>query len=88
MGWLPDWYMAMEGFRFLRKHRVGKEERGAVLAVREQLKCIELCLGMDEESTENLWVRFKMRTGKVDIVTLCYKLSDQEDQVVRSSTDR
>ena len=38
------------------------------LSVREQLECIELCLGMDDEPSESLWVSTKEKTGKGDIV--------------------
>ena len=46
-----------------------KEEDGGVsLDVREQLECVEICLGMDEEPTESLWVRIKEKTVKGDTV--------------------
>ena len=41
---------------------------------------MELHLGMDEELIENLWVRFKRRAGKGDIIVgVCYRPPDQED---------
>ena len=41
---------------------------------------MEICLGMDEEPTESLWVRIKEKTGKGDIVvSICYRLPDQEE---------
>ena len=50
------------------------------LSVREQLECIELCLGMDDEPSESLWVSTKEKTGKGDIVVgVCYKPPDQEE---------
>ena len=42
---------------------------------------MELCLGMDEEPTESLWVRIKGRAGTgVFIVEVCYRPPDQEDR--------
>ena len=40
-----------------------------------------LCLGMDEEPTESLWVRIKGRAGTSDIIVgVCYRPPNQEDQ--------
>lgn len=40
-----------------------------------------LCLGMDEEPNESLWVRIKGRGGTGDIVVqVCYRPPNQEDQ--------
>ncbi|GAB0176868.1 hypothetical protein GRJ2_000152000 [Grus japonensis] len=55
---------------------------GVALYVREQLECMELCLGMDDELTESLRVRIKEQTGMGDIVVgICYRPPDQEEQV-------
>ncbi|GAB0190160.1 hypothetical protein GRJ2_001481300 [Grus japonensis] len=56
--------------------------RGAVtLYVNDQLESMELCLGMDEEPTESLWVRLKGRAGTGDtIVGVCYRPPDQGDR--------
>lgn len=32
--------------------------------MREQVECMELCLGIDEELTVSLWVRVKEKTHK------------------------
>lgn len=46
---------------------------------------MELCLGMDEELTESLWVRIKERTGKGDIIVgACYRPPDQGKQEDRA----
>lgn len=42
---------------------------------------MEVCLGMDEELLESLWVRIKGRAGTTDILGVCYRLPDQEDNV-------
>jgi len=49
--------------------------------VNDQLECMEVCLGMDEEPTESLWIRIKGRAGTGDIIVrVCYRLPNQEDQ--------
>lgn len=60
----------------------GKVVCGRLLpSVNEQLECMEHCLGMGEELTENLWARIKRRTGAGDItVGVCSWSPDQEDQ--------
>ena len=53
---------------------------GGLCSVHDQLECMELCLGMDEEQTENLWVRIKGRARTGDItVGVCYRPPHQED---------
>jgi len=50
--------------------------------VREQLECMELCLGMDDEPMEHLWVRKSEQTSTGDVVVgVYYGLTDQEEQV-------
>ena len=43
--------------------------RGVALHVNDQLECMELCLGMDEELTVSLWIRIKgkARTGDTTV---------------------
>lgn len=49
--------------------------------MKEQLECMALCLGMDEEPNECSQVRIKERAGKGDIIVrVCYRLPDQEEQ--------
>lgn len=45
----------------LRKHRLGRQEGKVALYVTEQLECMKLCLGMDEEPTDSMWLRIKER---------------------------
>lgn len=47
------------------------------LNVSDQLECLELCLGMQEEAMENLWVRIKVRAGTGDKVVVCSRLPGQ-----------
>jgi len=43
---------------------------------------MELCLGMNEESTKSLWVRIRGTAGTGDIIVgVCYRPLDQEAQV-------
>jgi len=44
-----DWNAAIDGYVLFRKDRPAKRGGGVVLYVREQLECIELCLGVHEE---------------------------------------
>lgn len=39
---------------FFRKDRPGRQGGEVSVYVREQLECIELCLGIDEEQVESL----------------------------------
>lgn len=55
-------------------------QAGLDIFVREQLEYIKLCLEMDEESNESLWVRIKERTGDI-IAGVCHRSSDQAEQV-------
>jgi len=49
--------------------------------VREQLQCIELCLGVDEDRVKSLWVRIKGQAHKGDItVGVYYRPPDQEEE--------
>ena len=49
--------------------------------MREQLEYMKLCLGMEEEPRESLWVRTKERTDKVDVIVGVYrKPPDQEER--------
>jgi len=71
----------MEGDRLLRKDRQGRRGRGLTVYVNDQLECMELRLGLNEEPTESLWVRIKGRSGTGDIIVgVCYRPPDQEDQ--------
>ncbi|GAB0188002.1 hypothetical protein GRJ2_001265500 [Grus japonensis] len=76
-----DWSIGMEGYRFFRKDRQGRQGGGITLYINDQLECMELHLGMDEEPTESLWVRIKGRAGAGDIIAgVCYRPPDQGDQ--------
>ncbi|GAB0179366.1 hypothetical protein GRJ2_000401900 [Grus japonensis] len=71
----------MQGYKLFRKDRQGKRGGGVALYVNDQLECMELHLGMDEEPTKSLWVRIKGKAGKGDIIVgVCYRPLDQEDQ--------
>ena len=60
------WGVAIEAHRFFTKDRLGRQEWGASLYMREQLECMELAIG--EDPNESLWVRITERTGKGDII--------------------
>ena len=72
-----DWSIAMEGYRLIRKDRQGRRGGVVALYVRAQLECMELCLQMDKDPVESLWVRIKERTGQGDIIVgVCYRPPD------------
>ncbi|KAM9591177.1 uncharacterized protein ACIBXB_006074 isoform 2-T3 [Morphnus guianensis] len=76
-----DWSVGMEGYRLFRKDRQGRREGCVALYVNDQLECMELCLMMDKEPNESLWVRIKGRAGTGDIIVgVCYRSPDQEDR--------
>ncbi|GAB0186642.1 hypothetical protein GRJ2_001129500 [Grus japonensis] len=76
-----DWSVGMEGYRLFRKDRQGRQGGDVTLYVNDQLECMELHLGMDEELTKSLWVRIKGSAGAGDIIAgVCYRPSDQGDQ--------
>lgn len=66
------------GIHSLRK--TGREERGGVnLYINSQLESTELHLGMDEELTQSLWVRVKVKAREGDtVVGFRYRQPDQE----------
>ncbi|GAB0207631.1 ubiquitin carboxyl-terminal hydrolase 4 [Grus japonensis] len=75
-----DWSVGMEGYRLFRKDRQGRQGGGIALYVNDQLECMELHLGMEEELTERLWVRIKGSAGTGDIIVgVCYRPPDQGD---------
>ncbi|GAB0179465.1 hypothetical protein GRJ2_000411800 [Grus japonensis] len=77
-----EWSVGMEGERLFRKDRQGRQGGGVALYVNDQLECMELCLGMDEELTKSLWVRIKGRAGTGDIIVgACYRPPDQEGRL-------
>jgi len=44
-----NWNVVIDGYVIFRKDRPARRGGGVALYVREQLECIELCLGVDEE---------------------------------------
>ncbi|XP_075302833.1 uncharacterized protein LOC142365677 isoform X1 [Opisthocomus hoazin] len=77
-----DCHAVMDGYRLFRKDRPTRRGGGVVLYVREQLECIELCLGEDEERVESLWVRIKGQPHVGDVIVgVYYRPPDQEEEV-------
>jgi len=52
----PYWSIEVVGYRLFTRNRMGRRG-GDALYVREQLECMELCLGVEKEPNENLCVR-------------------------------
>ncbi|GAB0203861.1 thrombospondin-4 [Grus japonensis] len=64
-----------------RTGRADEEGVGIALYISDQLECMELHLGMDEDPTESLWVRIKGSAGAGDIIAgVCYRPPDQGDR--------
>jgi len=73
--------------RLVRKDRPTRGGGGVALYVREQLECIELGLGADEERVESLWVRIKGQAHRGDItVGVYYRPPDQEEEIDEAFT--
>jgi len=72
----------MDSYRLFRKDRPTRRGGGVALYVKEQLECIELFLGADEEGVESLWVRIKRQPHMGDVIVgVCYRPPDQEEEV-------
>ena len=69
---MHDWHAFMDGYRLFRKDRRTRRGGGVALYVREQLECIELGLGANEEQVETLWVRIKGQAHTGDITVGVY----------------
>ncbi|GAB0209089.1 hypothetical protein GRJ2_003374600 [Grus japonensis] len=77
-----DWNAVMDGYVLFRKDRPARRGGGVALYVREQLECIELRVGVDEERVESLWVRMKGQANMGDtVVGDYYRPPDQEEEV-------
>ncbi|GAB0207210.1 hypothetical protein GRJ2_003186600 [Grus japonensis] len=77
-----DWNAVMDGYILFRKDRPARRGGGVALYVREQLKCIKFCLGVDEERVESLWVRMKGQANMGDtVVGVYYRPPDEEEEV-------
>ena len=78
----------MDGYRLLRKGRLGRRGGGVALAPRVQLECTELHLGMNSDSAESLWVRISRQTNTGSIVEgVCYG-PPAEEEVDETSDSR
>lgn len=58
----PDWNVVMMDYTPFRRCRSGRCCEVA-LYVRQHLECIQLCLGMDDEWLESLWVKIEEQTS-------------------------
>ena len=48
--------------------------------VKDQLECMELCLGMDEELAKSLWCKGKTELGEITVAG-CSRPPDREEQM-------
>lgn len=71
----------------MEEHGLSKNDRRRrwrveLMYVKQQLKCMKLYLGMDDEMIETLWVSVKEQASMGDIVVgVCYRLPDQEEKM-------
>lgn len=65
---LHDWSTAIEGYRLLRKDRLGRWGDGLALFVREQPKSVELCFGTCQKPGKSLWAKVSGQTGLCAVV--------------------
>jgi len=71
----------MDGYTLFGKDRPTRQGGEVALYVREQLECIELCLGVDEEQVESLWVRIKGQAHMAGVIaSVYYRPPDQEEE--------
>lgn len=68
-----------------RKDRPESWGSKVALYVKEHLECMELCLGVDDERVESLWVRMKGQANIGDTaVDVYYRPPDQEEEVAET----
>ncbi|PKU39926.1 zinc finger swim domain-containing protein 6- hypothetical protein [Limosa lapponica baueri] len=53
---LHDWNAVMDGYILFRNDSPMGQGGGVALYVKEQQECVDLCLGVNEERVESLWV--------------------------------
>ncbi|KAJ7424953.1 dtw domain-containing protein 2 [Pitangus sulphuratus] len=58
-----------------QEEQAARRGEGAGLYAREQLECMELCLGMDDKPTESSQVKISEQTT----IGVCYRPPHQED---------
>jgi len=81
--------VGIDGYKLFRKDRQGRRVGCAALYISDQLECVELHLGGDEERTESLWVRIKGQAGDGDIVVgVCYRPPIRKTNWMRPSINR
>lgn len=57
----------------LGRRSIGRWEGGVTIYINDQQQCMELCLGMDKEPTQSLWIRIRRNAGTDDIMLeVCY----------------
>jgi len=79
---LHDWNAVIDGYILFRKDRPARQDGGVALCVREQLECVELCPGVDEERVKCLRVTIKGQVNMGDtVVGVYHRPPDQEEDV-------
>lgn len=61
-GKICGWSVAVD-YRLFRKNRLRWRGGRAAFYIRLQIECTKLCLGMDDKTPENLWIRISGQTN-------------------------
>jgi len=64
--------VAIEGYRLFTRDRRGKRGGGIDLYIKKSIQCEELSLKNSHEQAESLWVRFRDRGNKGNLVLRVY----------------
>ncbi|GAB0209581.1 hypothetical protein GRJ2_003423800 [Grus japonensis] len=73
-----NWSAAMDNYKVFRRDRQGRRGSGVALYVKECFDCLELNDGDDR--VECLWVRIKGKANKADMVGVCYRPLNQDEE--------
>lgn len=69
---LRDLNAVMDSYVIFRKEKPARWGDGVALNMREQQESVELCLGMNDEWVESLWVRIKGLSNIGDVTVGIY----------------
>jgi len=80
-----DWNAVVDSYLPFWKDRPTRRGGGVALYVRKQLECIEVCLRVEEERVESLWVRIKGQARMHDtVMSVYYRPPDQAEEVAEA----
>jgi len=68
---LRDWHDVMDGYRLFKKDRPTRRGGGVALYVKEQLECIEPCLGANRNKLRACGLELRDRLIRVTLLWVC-----------------